>query len=223
MQNLLNKIKELYYYSLLSVFAQWFSNIFFVNPYYHIFKKTTVEYMGKHPDPRVNYIFVSNHRSYEDPPLLGHSVRYPLAFIAKKELFNNPILNFFMTLTSTISIDRASAESQTFKAAKKALKSFGVFKAWGVGVFIEGTRSTDPEMLAKPNKGPIFLARLCKVPLVPIGITYKGDREIVVKIGEPYEIDYKGDLMDQAWDCLEKISKLCDYKMPMREGGINAG
>lgn len=211
-----NKVKDLYYYSLPSVFAQWFSNIFFVNPYCHIIKNTKIEYIGKRPDPKQNYIFVSNHRSYNDPPLIGHSVRYPVAFIAKKELFSNPILHFFMVLTSTISIDRGNAESQTFKAAKKALKSFGMFKAWGVGVFIEGTRSTDPEMLAKPNKGPIFLARLCKVPLVPIGITYKNDRDIVVKIGEPYEIDYKGDLMDQAWDCLGKISKLCDYKMPQR-------
>ena len=215
-KDLLNKIKELYYYSWLSVFAQWFSNIFFVNFYYHVIKKTKIEQVGGTLDPKQNYIFVSNHRSYEDPPLIGHSVRYPVAFIAKKELFDNPMLNFFMTLTSTISVDRANAESQTFKAAKKALKSFGVFKAWGIGVFIEGTRSTDPKMLSKPNKGPMFLARLCRVPLVPIGITYKSDREIVVKIGEPYEIDYNGDLMDQAWDCLEKISKLCDYKMPTR-------
>ncbi len=216
MESSLKKIKDLYYYSSLSVFVQWFSNIFFVNPYFHIFKKTTIEYTGKAPDPKQNYIFVSNHRSYDDPPLLGHSVRYPVAFIAKKELFANPFLRLFMILTSTISIDRESAESQTFKAAKKALQTFGVFKAWGVGVFIEGTRSVNPEMLGKPNKGPIFLARLAKVPLVPIGITYKSPKEIVVKIGEPYEIDYKGDLMDQAWECLEKISKLCDYKMPTR-------
>lgn len=215
MQNFLKKIKDLYYYSWLSVFAQWFSNMVFVNSYYHIIKKTTIECAGK-LDPKQNYIFVSNHRSYNDPPLVGHSVRYPVAFIAKKELFDNPVLRFFMTLTSTISVDRDNAESQTFKAAKKALTSFGVFKAWGLGVFIEGTRSKDPAMLGKPNKGPIFLARLAKVPLVPIGITYKNDREIVVKIGEPYEIDYKGDLMDQAWECLEKISKLCDYKMPKR-------
>ena len=119
-----------------------------------------------------------------------------------------------MVSTSTIAVDREAPDSSTFKEAKKALQNFGLMRPWAVGIFIEGTRSKVEGMLGKPNKGPIFLARLTKVPIVPMGISYRGDREILVRVGKPYEIDYKGDLDEQAWDCLEKISGLCDYGMP---------
>ena len=36
----------------------------------------------------------------------------------------------------------------------------------------------------------ISLPRLAKKPIVPMGISYRGDKEIVVKIGKPYEIEH---------------------------------
>lgn len=209
------KIKDLYYYSCLSVLAQWLSNIFLVTPYFHLYKHTHINFIGSKPDPNQNYIIVSNHRSYDDPPLLGHAIGHPVSFVAKRELFQNPFLYIYMVLTSTISVDRENTESQTFRAAKKALSSKSCAKAWCLGMFIEGTRSKSPDSLGKPHKGPIFLARLARVPIIPMGITYKdNNKTIIVNIGEPYEIDYKGDLELQAWSCLEKISKLTEYKMP---------
>lgn len=210
------KIKNLYYYSWLSVIAQWLTSIFFLIPFFYWINRTKVSFVGKKPELGKNYIFVSNHRSLKDPPLLGLATMQPVAFVAKKELFKNPFLAAFMYATSTISVDREAAESKTFKEAKKALSSKALACAWNLGIFIEGTRSMDAAKLGKPNKGPIFIARLARVPIVPIGITYKSSKEIEVRVGEAYEIDYKGDLEDQAWECLEKISKLCDYEMPER-------
>ncbi len=152
----------------------------------------------------------------KDPPLLGNALRLPFAFIAKKELFDSFFLKIFMWLSSTISVDRSKTESSTFRAAKKALKSKALGMAWSSAIFIEGTRSKDPKLLGKPNKGAMFLAKLAKVPVLPVGISYREGKEILVKVGEPYEIDYKADLEDQAWDCLEKISELCDYQVPER-------
>lgn len=192
------------------------TSIFVLIPFFYWIHRTKVTYVGKKPELGKNYVFVSNHRSLKDPPLLGLATIQPVAFVAKKELFTNPLLAIFMYATSTISVDRQAAESKTFKEAKKALSSRALNCAWNIGIFIEGTRSTEEGKLGKPNKGPIFIARLAKVPIVPIGISYKSDKEIEVNIGEPYEIDYKGDLEDQSWDCLEKISKLCDYGMPDR-------
>lgn len=213
---LAEKIKEFFYYSILSVFFQWLSGTFLLGPYYCVFHNTKIQFIGKKPNRNQNYIVVSNHRSLKDPPLLGYAIELPLAFIAKKELFANPLLNIFMSLSSTISVDRENAEMQTFKSAKQALKAKPLGFAWSVGIFIEGTRSTDPEYLGKPNKGAIFIARMAKVPIIPVGISYKDGKQIIIKIGEPYEIDYKGDLEQQAWECLEKISKLTDYKLPNR-------
>lgn len=198
---------------------QWLTRIFIVLPYFTWIKKTKIEYIGKKPCKFVNHVFVSNHRFLKDPPLLGYTTALPVSFVAKKELFKNPLLALFMYLTSTISVDRQAAESQTFKAAKLALSSKALGYAWNLGIFIEGTRSKDPKKLGRPNKGPLFIARLAKAPILPIGITYKDDGTILVKIGEAYEIDYKGDLEEQAWECLEKISHLCDYEMPERQKG----
>ncbi|MDD9897697.1 MAG: lysophospholipid acyltransferase family protein, partial [Candidatus Melainabacteria bacterium] len=179
-------IKNLYYFSWLSVFVQWFSRYFALFPYLHSFKKLSVEFVGEKPDPKQNYIVISNHRSYFDPPLLGYAIGMPTAFVAKKELFTNPFLYLYMVLTSTISVDREKPESQTFKYAKQALNSFGVYKSWCLGIFIEGTRSKEPGKLGKANKGPMFIARLTKKPIIPMGISYRGKRDIVIKIGEPY-------------------------------------
>lgn len=213
---LAEKIKEAFYFSGLSIFFQWLSGLVFLAPYYRVLHKTKIEFIGKRPKRNQNYIVVSNHRSMKDPPLLGYAIELPIAFIAKKELFENPLLRVFMSLTSTISVNRDSAELQTFKAAKQALKAKAVGLAWSVGIFIEGTRSVDPEHLGKPNKGPIFIARMAKVPIIPVGISYREGKQIIIKIGEPYEIDYQGDLEEQTWDCLERISKLTDYKLPNR-------
>lgn len=212
----MNKIKDIYYFSWLSLFCQWLIERTALQFYYYVLHKTKVEFIGNKPDKKINYLIVSNHRSLKDPPLLGATVRLPFAFIAKKELFDSLVLKILMWLCSTISVDRDKTDSSTFKLAKKAMQSKAAGFGWSSAIFIEGTRSKDPEFLGTPNKGAIFLAKLAKVPIIPVGISYRNGKEIIVKIGEAYEIDYKADLEDQAWQCLEKISELCDYKMPNR-------
>jgi len=210
-------IQKYYYYTWASIFFQGFIDYLLVGPYFHLIKKTQITFIGQRPELGKNYIVVSNHRSYNDPPLLGHAIHQPVSFIAKKELFKNPLLTLFMMLSSTISIDRTNAQSETFSLARRALNSKRILgKCWCVGMFIEGTRSKAEGMLGKPNKGVMLLARMARVPIIPVGISYRGDSEIVVKIGEPYEIDYEADLIDEAWKCLEKIELLSDYKMPER-------
>lgn len=213
---ILDFIRNKYYYSFLSLWSQAIVNQIFLRPFYSLYFKTKIEYVGIKPSPDEHYIFVSNHRTMQDPPLIGFSMAKPVAFIAKKELFDNFLLRLFLFLTSTISVDREKPEVSTFRSAAEALKSKACGMSWCVGIFIEGTRSTVPGYLGLPNKGPIFIAKLSKCQIVPIGISYRANRELIIKVGEPYEIDYKRDLEDQAWECLEKISKLSDYKLPER-------
>tara|TARA_B100001989_G_C24374585_1_gene381133 strand:- start:88 stop:669 length:582 start_codon:yes stop_codon:yes gene_type:complete len=178
--------------------------------------KVKVEYTGKRPQRDTNYLVVSNHRSNFDPPVISSFMNTPMAFIAKKELFTNPIFAFLISLYSAILIDRENTKKSTFDEVKKALKAKCFGAGWNASIFIEGTRSKDPKSLGKPNKGAIFIARVNKVPILPVGITYTDNKEIIIKVGETYELDRKQDLEDAAWDCLEKISELCDYQMPVR-------
>lgn len=178
--------------------------------------KVKLEYMGKKPSQDIHYLIVSNHRSMNDPPIIASFLNKPMAFIAKKELFTNPIFAFVISLYSAILIDRENTKKSTFDLTKKALRTKCFGNAWCSSIFIEGTRSKDPELLGKPNNGAIFIARVNKVPILPIGITYTDKNEIIIRVGEAYEIDRSKELDAAAWDCLERISKLCDYKIPKR-------
>jgi 1-acyl-sn-glycerol-3-phosphate acyltransferase len=82
--------------------------------------------------------------------------------------------------------------------------------------FIEGTRSKDPNFRGQPNNGAIFIARINKVPILPVGITYTDNKEIIIRVGEAFDVDRSQEFDVAAWDCLEKISKLCDHGMPLR-------
>jgi 1-acyl-sn-glycerol-3-phosphate acyltransferase len=212
---MIEKLKNLIYFSPLSFAFQRLVSWSFLRFYYQVMHKTTFKYSSKKIDFKNNYIIISNHRSMKDPPLIGYVTGAPLAFIAKKELFNNPFLEFLITAASAIPIDRSQSQTKTFRMAAKALSTRVFGLGWQAVVFIEGTRSKDPNFLGRPNKGAMLIARMTKVPVLPVGISYRGNA-IEVTIGEPYIPDYKSDLEDQAWDCLERISKLCDYQMPVR-------
>lgn len=195
--------------SPLSRFLQKIVRTCFLSLYFRFVYKVKV--INHHKiDHSKNYLFVSNHRSLLDPPLVAYASHRPVAFIAKKELFEPLLLRWVITLASAIPVDRSSVKASTMKMVKKALNTDG----WSAGIYIEGTRSKIEGQLGKPNSGAIYMAKLAKAPIVPVGVTYTTEKEVRVEIGEPYEIDYKGDLEEQAWSCLEKISKLCDYKMP---------
>ncbi len=192
------------------LFFYWVTRTFFLYPYYKLFFKLEIEGMAQ-VDWSKNYVIVSNHRSMQDPPLLAHASKSAVAFLAKKELFKNPIFAKLISILGAIVLDREKPDASTMKLAREALRTWG----WNLGIFIEGTRST-ADTLGEPHIGPIFVARMSKVALLPVGISYKSKRHIVIKFGQPYEIDKERGLEEQAWTCLEKISKLCDYKMPNR-------
>lgn len=181
--------------------------------YLSIKYKITLEGMDNLPSQDDgNYIIVSNHISYNDIPLISCYFRTPLAFIAKKELFDMPLLGLWITLCGTIKVNREKLESSTIKQAKAVLNS----PKWWVAVFIEGTRSKIEGQLGKPNNGPMYIARLCKKQIVPVGISYKKNNEVVVTVGEPFMPNLDNDLDDESWKCLEKIAKLSGHTMPPR-------
>lgn len=213
---MLKELKKQFYFSHLSYFV--FSISIPLVIFFFSFKyKVKVEYTAKKPCRNTNYLVVSNHRSNFDPPVISSFLRIPMAFIAKKELFTNPFFSFLISLYSAILIDRENTKKSTFDLTRQVLKKKCFAGAWSASIFIEGTRSKDEKLLGKPNNGAIFIAKLNKVPILPVGITYTANKEILIKVGEAYELDRSLDLNLAAWDCLERISKLTNYEMPSNE------
>jgi 1-acyl-sn-glycerol-3-phosphate acyltransferase len=126
-------------------------------------------------DPSSPYIYMPNHQSnFDIPVLLGH-LTVQFRWLAKKELFKIPIFGHAMRNVGYISIDRSDRQSafESLKVAAEKIKS-GV----SVLIFPEGTRSRDGKI--RPfKKGGFVMAIDSGVPIVPVVIT--GTRSIMPK------------------------------------------
>ncbi len=118
-------------------------------------------------DPQQRYIFMSNHVSNLDPPLLLPLLPGRTSVFLKRSLMKIPVLGYAMRLGSFIPVDRdGSVESakQSVETARQVLES-----GLHVMTFVEGTRSRDGRLLPF-KKGPFYLAMETGAPVVPISI-----------------------------------------------------
>src|SRR5205809_7228955 len=117
-------------------------------------------------DPTRTYIFMSNHVSNIDPPLLLPLIPRRTSVMAKKELFSYPLLGKTMRLGSLVPVDRGNREAgiAAVRAAAEVIRQ-GI----NMTIFIEGHRSFDGKLLPF-KKGPFYLAMECGVAVVPVTI-----------------------------------------------------
>jgi 1-acyl-sn-glycerol-3-phosphate acyltransferase len=124
-----------------------------------------IEVLGsEHLQPGRNYIFMSNHTSNLDPPVLIPVIPGRCSVLVKKELFRIPILGPGMKVADLVPVDRSDREAaiESVKAAVKVLQ-----QGLHMVVFPEGTRSGDGHLLPF-KKGPFHLAMESGVPIVPV-------------------------------------------------------
>ena len=112
------------------------------------------------------YIFMSNHVSNLDPPILIPLIPRRTSVMVKKELFSYPILGKAMRMGSLVPVDRGNRDAgiEAVKAAKKV-----VGQGLNMTIYVEGKRSFDGKLLPF-KKGPFYLAMECGVPVVPVTI-----------------------------------------------------
>lgn len=109
-------------------------------------------------------LMLSNHQSFLDPLLIGLPLRRPVSYIARENLFRIPVLGRILRRTYVVPINRESAGSESVRESVRRMKA-----GFLVGVFPEGTRSTDGE-LGEIKPGFVAVARRAKQPIYPVGI-----------------------------------------------------
>ncbi len=161
-------------------------------------------------DHRKPYIMVSNHLSNADIPVISN-LPWEMKWIAKKELFEMPILGWLLKFAGDISVDRSSSNKRAaiFQRCKYYLD-----RNVSVIFFPEGTRSRSGK-LNKFAIGAFDLAIKEKIPVLPIVLdgtqgclpkkSWIFDQNVFVKLKvlEPvmtdqYEIDQNFELMDKV-------------------------
>ena len=127
-----------------------------------------VKMVGMEPlDASRTYVFMSNHVSNIDPPVLLPRIPARTSVMAKQELFNVPILGKAMRMASLVPVNRGDRDAgiSAVRAATEVVKQ-GIHMT----IFVEGHRSFDGKLLPF-KKGPFYLAEECHVPVVPVTIS----------------------------------------------------
>ncbi|HEX8815338.1 MAG TPA: lysophospholipid acyltransferase family protein [Terriglobales bacterium] len=113
------------------------------------------------------YIYMSNHVSNIDPPLMLPLIPGRTSVMVKKELFKFPILGKVMRLGSLVPVDRGNRDAgiSAVRAATDVVK-----KNVNMTIYVEGHRSYDGRLLPF-KKGPFYLAEACQIPVIPVTIS----------------------------------------------------
>ncbi|MCM1571752.1 1-acyl-sn-glycerol-3-phosphate acyltransferase [Latilactobacillus sakei subsp. carnosus] len=146
--------------------------------------------------PEGTYVLVGPHRTWWDPIFfaLAASPR-KFTFMAKEELFKNPILRFILKHANAFPVNRQNPGPSAIKTPVKALRS----KDLSLIMFPTGSRYS-----SELKGGAVVIAKMARVPLVPA--VYQGPlkfsavlkrKKITIRFGEPIPVDPKLKLNDE--------------------------
>jgi 1-acyl-sn-glycerol-3-phosphate acyltransferase len=158
-----------------------------VQPFFHVYFR--MQRLGSEHMPATGPVIVAaNHRSFLDPFVIGTITRRPVYYVAKKELFANRLVGWFLSSLGAFPVERGAADQDMFATARAILARGGV-----VLIFPEGTR-TRPGPLGRPKRGVGRLALETGAPVVPVAVHGTEDvrhgwrirpRRVRIAIGRP--------------------------------------
>lgn len=179
---------------------------------------------GKENLPAGGAVICGNHVSYLDPPVLGGAIVPRRAYyMAKKELFEVPLLGPVIRTAYAFPVDRGHFDRKAVRYGIELLQ-----KGEYLVVFPEGQRSLDGS-LQPANAGPALMASKAGVPIVPVAIKGTNDvmppgkfglnrGKVFVDIGQPIypsqfgqgklDKDQLAAFTEAAMSCIEEMQKL---------------
>lgn len=132
------------------------------------------------------FLIAANHASHLDPPLVGCHVPRQMRFFARKSLWKNRVMAWWLNQVETIPVERDSGDVGAIKRVLQALK-----ENRAIVLFPEGTRSLDGK-LQKAKAGVGLMACKTGVPVVPCRIYGSfqafGKGSAVPRFGSPVSI-----------------------------------
>lgn len=136
-------------------------------------------------------VYVANHQSFLDPPMVGQLFESPVHFLARKTLFDPPFMRLVLPLCHALPIDQEKPDPGSILKVLRLVRNGG-----SIIIFPEGSRCPDGKIHdAMPGIG-LILGKLSQVPVQPIRIEGAYDclpihsrklkfRPITLSIGDP--------------------------------------
>jgi len=162
-------------------------------------------------DKKKAYVFMPNHISFLDGPLMFLIIPRYMRIIFKKEILRIPIIGWAMKTAEFIPVDRKGGQGGR-KSVERAT-SMIIEKGYDFLIFPEGTRSLDGTMKSL-KRGGFFLAINSQTDIVPVSIqgTFeimpKGQHSVrkgVIKVVFHPVISVKDCTVDNLPNLLEKV------------------
>lgn len=179
-------------------------------------------------------VLVSNHLHLIDPPLLAASCPRRVHPMAKRELFEVPLIGWFFWIYGAFPVRRYSADIGALRAARNHLRGGDV-----VLMFPEGTRADEGAGMRPALPGAAMVALLAGVPVVPVAVTGTEDIRVPsvlfrwilrrrlpfrVEFGEPFELptlSAEARNAEQATDLM--MRRVAALLPPEYQGAYGAG
>ncbi|MGV8905337.1 MAG: lysophospholipid acyltransferase family protein [Acetobacterium sp.] len=154
---------------------------------YMLYKLTVI---GKENIPKTGSALICpNHLSNYDPLAVACITSRAIHYMAKAELFKNPLLGWFLRKVYAFPVNRDEVSIDTIKTSLKILKNQEL-----LGIFPEGKRVNSDERI-QPASGFVVFAIKTKSPIIPVRIRgdFKFRHRIEIIVGKPiYLTEYYG-------------------------------
>jgi len=166
-----NKFSECLWRSAFHIVYKWIYNI---------------DIVGRENFPMEGPVIVApNHMSNNDPCVSGLALPRHVHFMAKEELFKNPISNFLCSWLGAFPLRRGGVDKIAIRHAMNLLKEEKV-----LGIFPEGTRQKK-DKLGRFHDGVASMALRTGVDIVPLaimGTSHIKRGQVAAIIGKPIKI-----------------------------------
>jgi 1-acyl-sn-glycerol-3-phosphate acyltransferase len=165
-------------------------------------------------------IILPKHQYWTDIPIISLAFKPLLYFVAKKELFQYPLIREYLSLLGGLPVDRKQSirTLDSFKVLVSLLRAGEKIVIFPEGMYIRnGVGSGKSRLLQMILK---FQSELgYPIPFVPVGIRY-GERlgwrrRVEVCIGSPLFAERESDAVPLTHRAIEAISHLC--RLPLSQ------
>lgn len=164
-----------------------------------------VKYLHEDRAPKKGrYIIAPNHVSNFDPPIAGLAMPRPTYYMAKEELFKNPIMRFLVTSLGAFPVKRGKSDNAAIKKAISILKNEDL-----LGMFPQGTRRKEGRF-DRLHDGVAILALKTGTPIIPLALvgTAKMKRnKVAVVVGEPIMVSQEKPTKERIEEIKEELSQ----------------